>query len=409
MGYIFSLAFKNIIRQKRRTVLTFLVLTMGIAAYIVLIGIVEGYRKQSTENFIAFETGHLKIRSLTYDPDAPFSEDNLIKDYNNIEKILDDKKYITAFTERVNFSGEIDNGTDSTPCFIVGINPQKDSKVFSLEKYITEGKFENGAVLIGRNLAKDLEVTIGDSVFFTFRNINGMFDSVELPISGIVFADDPMVNNMTIYTDIERVKKFVNMDGITEISIVTNDYKKSKEHYADLSKDIKNYKLDTWQEMSEIIVKASKMDEISGHFFVFFILLIAVIGIVNTMLLSVYEKIREIGTLKALGMRDKDIQTLFVIEGSLIGTFGGISGVILGVIVNWYFVVYGYNIRAFGGDDMEKMMSAYRLMGVLRSSWNIQTIAGGFVICVVVSILAGFYPARKATKMQAAESLRTIQ
>src|SRR5271157_3092987 len=124
MKYLFSFALKNILRYKRRTILTFIVLSVGIAFYLMMVGIVQGYKKQSIDNFIQFDTGHLKVRSAIYDKDDPYSISNYIENAETVKDVVKKKNYVKSFTERIEFMAEADNGRDSSPCVAVGIDPE---------------------------------------------------------------------------------------------------------------------------------------------------------------------------------------------------------------------------------------------------------------------------------------------
>lgn len=409
MKFLLGLAFKNIIRYKRRTALTFLVLSFGIAFYIIMVSMVEGYKKQSIENYINFDTGHLKVRSVQYDEDAPFSQDNFINNYKTVQDVLKSKKYVTAFTERVKFLGEADNGRDAIPCSVIGIDVGRDEAVFNLTNYVTSGKLSDGAVLIGRGLSEDLGFGKGDLFYLTFKNGQGMMDSIELEIGGIIDSVDPIVNSSTVFMTMSDAKKYLNMDSVSEIAVRTDDPGKAGGYAKDLASSLPGFEVVSWEKLSEGIVAASKADEVTTYIFVVFIMIIALVGIVNTMLMSVYEKTREIGTLKALGMEDRSVLGLFMLEGSIIGILGGIMGVILGTLIVWYLVAVGYDMTAFIGKENENLMASYRLAGVLKGTWHLPSIVISFLLSVLTSIAASYYPAKKATRLQPMECLRTIQ
>ena len=139
--------------------------------------------------------------------------------------------------------------------------------------------------------------------------------------------------------------------------------------------------------------------------FLLMIMVIAVVGIVNTMLMSVYEKKAEIGTMKALGFTDQEVSNLFLFEGFLIGLAGGLMGLILGTLFNSWFYFVGMDITAMmGGQDI-----GMPIMGVVRSVWTIGAYFNAMLFATIASIAASYYPAKKVTKMEAMECLRTVQ
>lgn len=408
MKYLLSLALKNLFRSKRRTILTFLILSVGIALYIVMVGIVSGYKIQSINNFIQFDTGHIKIRSVNYDREDPYNLNNFITDTSKIKEILNKKPYIISYTDRIQFMAEIDNGRDSQPGIVIGIDEKNDNKVFNLTNYIIKGKIEKHSALIGKNLADDMGVKIGDSLFLTFRNKDGVIDSVEVYVGGVVFTPDPMVNSSTVFITLDEAKEYLAMNGVSEVTIITKEYKNDKKYIKELKNELEDYNILSWRELTQGIEAAAKQDEITTYIFVIFILIIAIVGIINTMLMSVYEKTKEIGTLKAMGMTDREVEGIFVLEGLIIGIAGGIFGLILGGFINWYFVEVGYDMTAILGKQNENIMASLRLAGIIRATWDIPSFFYGFFISVFTSALASYYPAKKTLLMQPAECLRTV-
>lgn len=407
MKYLLSLAFRNLWNYKRRTILTFLILSVGIMLFIMMSGILKGFDEKSFQNQIDFETGHFKVRSLNFDEERPYTISNFIKNNAEIEKVLASKAYITAYTERLVFNAELDNGRVSTPVQVIGADPNRESTVFITTNFIEPGRLEKGGAVIGKTLAQDMDVIVGDRVFLTFRNAQGVWDSVDLLVSGIINAPNPQVNTSTVYMDIEDAKRFLNTTDVAEIVFRTKDYNKYKVYEKDLAPLIPNAKLENWMQLGEDFIALGQAKQKNVNMLLFFIALIGMIGIINTMLMSVYEKKREIGTLKALGMTDKEVQTLFVIEGLIIGLLGSTGGIILGSLGNLYFVLFGMNLQAMMGNA--DMNIGFKVLGTVYAQWDIKAIFGAFMMSLILSTLASYYPAKKATKLQPAECLRTIQ
>ncbi|MEO0278331.1 MAG: FtsX-like permease family protein, partial [candidate division WOR-3 bacterium] len=136
---------------------------------------------------------------------------------------------------------------------------------------------------------------------------------------------------------------------------------------------------------------------------IFFIILIGIIGTTNTLLIAVFERIREIGTMKAIGMTDSEIMKLFITEGLLIGISGSLFGVLFGVLLNYYFVTYGTNWSALLPKDMNW---GYRVSGIIKSSWNITSIWVSMLLGPISTFIASYIPAKRAKNLTPAECLR---
>ncbi len=407
MGFLFSIAFKNVIRYKRRTALTSLVLSFGIMIFILMAGLLKGFDNKSFENQIQFETGDFKIRSGVFDEDSPLDISNFINNYKNVENILNSKSYVKSYTERLSFSADLDNGKSTSPIVVIAINPGREDSVFTTSNFIVKGGLERDGAVLGYNLANDMNVSIGDQVYVTFRNAQGTYDSVELNVTGIINSPDPQVNNSTIYMNIFDAQRYLNTDRVTELVLKTADYREFKKYEPDLIKSLQGLKVYDWEKLGQDFIRIGQAKARTIGFLLFFIAVIAVIGIINTMLMSVFEKKREIGTLKALGMTDGDIKTIFVFEGLLIGVLGNLAGLAAGILFNLYFSVHGLDITALIGTS--SMDIGYKVMGIVKAGWDIGAIFRAVIVSLFVSILASYYPANKTVILQPAECLRTIQ
>jgi putative ABC transport system permease protein len=411
MKDIITLALKNVWRYRRRTILTFLVLAVGLMLYIFMVGMYAGLDDQTISNLVDFQTGHLRAQNRTLDDEAPFSVSNFISNPGDIIAAAEKNPEIVSWAKRVKFPAEADNGIDATPCMVTGIDPDQDHKVFNLTNFIVSGSFsapaENDA-LIGTGLAKDLGLKTGDPFFLTFRNGQGMIDSIELNVSGVINAPDPMVNGTGIFIRLRDAAAFLNNDGVSEISFRIRNREKDLAVLKSLGPVLeqKGVRLESWKSLSSEALALANTKEKFTNFFIFFLVIIAIVGIVNTMLMSVYEKTREIGTLKALGMRDRDVRRLFLAEGMVVGVLGGVIGVLLGSLLTLAFAAHGMDFTSMIGDKMN--MSGTNMALLIYPRLVPGSIIGSLVMSLLASLFASWMPANKAVGMQAAECLRTI-
>ena len=408
MKYLLKLAYKNIIRSKRRTILTFLMLSFGMFFYIFMASLMEGIDQKSFENMLNFETGHFKIQSPTFDEDRPFDFDNLLENSNQIKNKLSKHKFITATTERVLFMAEIDNSVDSTPIVVVGIDPINDPKIFALKDFIEKGKLKPNGGIIGADLAKGLGLKVGDFVYLTFRDFNGMTTAMEIEYSAKINSADPRINNSTVFVNINEAQKFLGTKKISEIFIKTTNHKKYKRFEKLLKLDMGKAKLLSWRAQADkkgALVASKKQ---SSYLFLFLIIVMAMVGIINTMLISVLEKRKEIGTLKALGFTDKQVQKLFILEGFFIGFFGSIIGIVIGFLGNLYFVIAGFDMAMYDIGETNTNVG-FDVMGVIYPPMFMPDYITASVVVILASILASYIPAKKVLSMQPADCLRITQ
>lgn len=409
MKLLLQLAVRNLLRRRRRTVLTFLVLSFGVAVFLIYTAVLEGFNRASFENMINFETGHFTIRSRQWDPDDRYNITNALPagKLREIYSAVSAIPAITAAAPRLRFPAEADNSRDALPCIVTGIDPILDPQVFTLTNYIARGRFNTNGMLIGQQLAENLNLTTGDSAFLTFRRGSGTYDSVLLEITGIILAGDPQVNRTGVFISLSLAQQLMQTDRVSELSLRSRDAQSAGTILPQLSSQLTSYKVVSWQQMSSSIAAVRETKNSVSLIFLFFIGIIALTGIINTVLLSVFEQQREIGTLKALGMTDRAIRRLFVLEGGLIGVCGTLAGILCGSAVVWYFSVHGIDMSALLQDS--SLEFGFRVLGKVKAVPQTVPLIQAAIFSPGAALLAGYLPARKTTRLQPADCLRTVQ
>ncbi|MDH4261851.1 MAG: FtsX-like permease family protein [Spirochaetia bacterium] len=406
MKYILQLALKNILRSKRRTILTFMMLTFGVTVYMIMSSLYAGIDEVSFDNLVQFETGHVKMRHVNFDEDRPFSTDNLMTQKKEIYEKIKKHNFVKGVTDRINLLAEMDNGIDSMPVVIVGYDQSTDKDVFELAKFISKGKMEKDGAIIGVDLAKDMGLDIGDIANLTFRDVNGMYTALDIPVTALLYSGDPMANKMKIFMNIEIVQKNMDTDAFSEIAVKTDNMYNANKYAEILQKEISEADVKSWKTLSYEFANVVSTKKKAGNFILFVILIIAMVGIINTILISIYEKRREIGTLKAMGMLDKEVRNLFVAEGFIIGFTGSLFGLVFGTIANLYFIYHGLDFTSMM-DQMGNMGAS--MVGVMKSVWVIKDYFVITFLATAASIFASYYPAKKVMDMQPVDCLRTVQ
>ncbi len=202
-------AFRNLLRHKRRTLLTFSILSVAIMYYIVIQGMLDGFEIESTKNFLSLETGHIKIKSKEYNPET---FEGRIPNYNEVENKLKSFPYVVGIVPRLKISGFLDNGIDEYPVIIVGIDPEKDATVFDLRKYVQK-PLGPESIWIGTVIAERFKVKVGDMLYLTFKGKKGSIVSKEFEIAGII--DAPFLSS-TIYWSLPTLGQSTKSANLTE-------------------------------------------------------------------------------------------------------------------------------------------------------------------------------------------------
>lgn len=423
MFTLLKLAFRNIFRFKRRTFITFCSVSVGLALLIITICLMNGIDKQSISNIINCQTSHLKIFKKGY-----FEQrDNLPMDLTinkpgDIHELLKDVPGVVASESRIIFGTGLIKGMDELPCLGVAIQPDVDPDLFNIKESITDGEWlEPGEekIMVGKDLAKDMDLTVGDIV--TVRMITSSdpdkfsWNAVDLEVKGIFESGNPTVDKGRIIIPLTQAMASLGMENqVTEIVVrLQNDEDETITAAQNqinklLNSGIETFEVVTWKDLAGTFLAISEMKTQRSGMIIMIMLIIASMGIINTMMMAVFERTREIGMLAAMGMKKNEIMRLFIFEGGLIGAIGALLGCLLGGLTTWYLEVKGWSINAFG-ETLKKLSEAsYPIKDVYYADLTLDVLVMTFLFGVAISILASTYPAWKAAKLNPTEALRNI-
>lgn len=420
MGFIIRFALKNIWRYKRRTIITFSAISIGIVFFVFLDSMLRGFYYDSLRNFIDYESAHVKVYNKEFYAEMedegflPLSKG--IDNYEELEKRLKVDDVVMA--PRITFSATLvnENIGGERPFTVIGIDSEKDRKVYSLSDAMLSGKVddlkagENG-IIIGRIGAQKMEVDLGDTLTILTRTRNETYQAISVDVVGILDSPNPNINRTVAYISLDIADLDLEMEGsVTEIGFraKSDDVNNLSLELTDKleSAGLSQLQAFSWKELGKDWLTLHKSKMAGTYFIIVVVFVIAAVGIINTMLMSVFERVKEIGMMRALGMNDREILWSFIFEGGAIGFLGACLGVFMGLILNSYLVYHGIDWSALG-KNMADIDIGYRVvMNVMKGVWN----PGAFIFAALFSIIApaliSIYPSRKATKMAITQALR---
>ena len=419
MKIYLKLALRNVFRYKKRTIITFCTIAFGLGMMAVGISLYGGIDKQAMTNVIDSQTGHLKIYAKGYfDRRDDFPLDMTIKKPERVLPILKRIKEVEAVEGRISFMASLIYGVDELPCTGVAMDTESQEFVFDIRSTIVEGEFlepDEPMMLIGSDLARDLRLKVGDScVIRMFTSTEDfVWNALDLEVKGIFQTDNPQVNMGTIFIPLGIAQEALSLGKeVTEIAIRLTDRKivdpLKEKILSALTNHSEQLEIATYKEQMAEFLEMLKMRSRAQALFPLIMLLIATLGIVNTMLMAVMERVREIGMLRAMGMKRWNIMKLFILEGAFIGFFGSIVGCIIGALGGWYLEVKGFNMGGFGQEISDMIASVYPARDVFYGDLTLGVLIFTLVFGTVVSILASLYPAYRAVKIDPIKALRHV-
>ena len=318
-----------------------------------------------------------------------------------------------AAAPRIRFAGELFFGEGSLPLRLVGIDPALDPEVFRLPGSVLPGGeyLASGVpgLLLGAWTAADLEIAVGDFVEVRTRTRHGAMQTLELELVGIVRSPNPTINRGVGFLPLDVAQFDLDLEGVTEISLGTRRTRlggpverEIQRLNEDLATAFPGVVAAGWTELARDYLALLESDSAGNSIMLFLVFLIAAVGVSNTMLIAVYERIREFGTMRALGMDDAAIRAAMVLEAGAIGLLGSLAGVAAGAVATWWLVTWGIDMSGLYGD----MNIGYRVTGIFRGAWNPGTMVAAVFFGVAASMAIALLPARRALKLDIVQCLR---
>ncbi len=407
MGTLPKIAFRNILRNKRRTFFSAITIAGGLLVLIFMDSVMVGMNRAGIDNLIDLTTSSVKLNTKEYyehKKSLPLKYG--IKKLSEIKDFLQNESNAKGITPRTKFLGELSNYSESIPVQGTVIAPQTDKQVFTISENIIGKYFSRNSqneIIMGKTLARDLNVETGDYITLYARTKYDTHNADEFEIIGLLNTSDPNINKNSVIITYTAGNNLLDLNNlITEINISferTSQYEKlvSKVNVLKekLEKHFPHLYVMTFLDMGASFLEIAKQKKVFGFVFIIVILIIAAVGIFNSVLMSVYERVREIGILLAHGLSRFEITFLFMWEGLIIGFLGSSLGILLGMILNYFLVTNGMAI-----DKMAKGidMGGIPIWGTIYGTWNIGLMIFAFLFGIFVSVIASIIPAAKPPK-----------
>ena len=409
-----KLAARNLTRYRRRTLLTALLITLGVTALLIFLAAAGSFKQTMIGSITDSMLGHLQVHRKGYTAsidNLPLNLSLQPKAVSRIEEMLKAEPEILAYSKRVKLGAMFSNFTENTSIRLNGVDPAaEDATVPGLRQRINDGDktgalVSPGKVLIPQLLARGMKVKVGDQVVLVVTNSSGSVNGKPFTVGGIL---DGVTGpgGRDGYIHIDDVRELLRMEQpeVMEIAVRLKSLAKLGEVQQRLSKaldEIRNKEdkpateLHLWSDLSPF-ASIVRMIDLMTLFIRIMLIAIVLVSVMNVMLMAVYERIREIGTLAAIGTQPGKLMAIFLIEGLLLGLAGALAGIALsyGIIalLNAYPVVF-----SFGREQI-----------TLYPGLDFIEVPGVILLAVLVSGLASLQPAWRAARMDPIQALRHV-
>ena len=473
---LISLAWKNIWRNKSRSLILVTAIALGLTSAIFIIAMSDGMIKDRNKTVINNETSHIQIHNKKF-------KDNMkivyfIPSADKITATLDTMKEVKSYCTRVKTGAMASTSRGNSGVIVMGIDPQREKQVTQIYKNLVDsnstyfgGRGKN-QILIGDDLAKQLQLTtyqlndknleelaqkiddqdviskldslkdkrfrsavkfydaledlltqkqyeqyadmiadncvkykLGRKIILRMQALNGEITEEAFRVTGVFSTTNQMFDQTTVFVEKDYLDQILGLkkDQIHEIAIMLNDEKQLESTKEKLAKKFPNVLVEDMYSLDPYMKMAKSMAVIYYFIFELFILFALSFGIVNSMLMAVLERTKEIGMLMAIGMKKAKVFTMIILETVMLSLTGGIAGMILGYLIVTYTGHTGLDFSAY----MKQGSESLGVSPVVYPQLPFYIIVGTTILVILTAIVAAIYPAVKAIKLKPVDALRS--
>jgi ABC-type lipoprotein release transport system permease subunit len=406
MKIVLKIAWRNIWRNKLRSLVVVCSIFLGIWAGIFVSAFSFGLNEQRKQGMIRNQISHLQIHNsawLDQKEVAYTFSTTTVDDYLNRDSRLE------AYASRTKASGMVSSAHYSGAAQIIGVNPTAEAALSQLESKILEGEYfpEKGRnpILIGQALAHKLEAKIGSRIILNFSDGEGNIVSSAFKVKGIYEDVSSKLEELNLFVRQSDLQTLLALepDQVHEIAILLKEDAEIEVLQEELQAKYSNLAIQNWKQISPDLAYADEIMSQMLYIIIGIIMLALSFGIINTMLMAVLERRKELGMLMCVGMSKSKVFFMIIVETFYLALLGGPLGILFAYYSVWQGSQSGLNLAAFS-DGLASYGIESIIYPVLPSSFYWGTTA----IVFIMTLIAALYPARRALKLNPVETLRTI-
>jgi putative ABC transport system permease protein len=409
MRLYLRLAWRNIWRYKRRTLIVVLAIAIGLALMMWYDGLIAGFDQAIYGNAIKVLGGNIQVYAEGYHSKTNSNALLPLADDQAVVKAALAQPQVLAATRRITTGGMATSREGAFAVEITGIEPEQEKDINLAAQHVVAGRYlttnDADMMLIGKGLADAMDIQVNDRITLVGQATHAQTRQRTMTVAGIFDLGMPDLEKRTIYISLSEAQDLYGLAGrTTEVAIVLKQLGDEGVVIAKLRPILPGYEIDSWEtnfpELRAAINTKSGVMNIFGVIMV----LIAGIGILNMLLMAVYERTREIGLLGAMGLKPRQISFLFILEGTLIGLVGVVAGIILGLMINGLFKRVGLDFTQYAS------LTSYMALisGRVYPTWGVDKLLWRSLIVAIISALAAFVPAREAAQREPADALHYV-
>lgn len=402
MIQLFRMALRDLGRNRRRSFFSALALGIGLALLLLLASFINGEMGSAIDLGIQLQSGHLQVRAKTYDENkSSLKWEDLVENPDQIAAQIASLEPVEAATPRLFASGIVVVGDQSAGVRVFGIDPPSEANA-PYREGLMNGEFltpdDREGILIGQPLAEKLDLKVGNKINLSVNTSNGDVSEQPFTIRGIYSTRTNAFDSITVLLPLAKAQAISSAENHASTIFVLLKDKAQTEAVAN-ALQTSNYDVVTWNDMNEFIIQYE--DLANQYISILYLIVLAITAtvIINTLIMSVFERTREIGILSAIGMKGRRIMAMFMAETTLLAIGGILVGLVLGILVVYFFSKNGFYIGNMG-------ITGFLMSDTIYTKLAVDDAVNLTLMAFIITLLAGLYPALLASRMEPVEALR---
>lgn len=407
MSLLFKLAWRNLWRNKRRSIITILAIFFAAMLSIAMRGLQIGTYAVNIENAVSLFSGYAQIQKSGFKENPSLRKTFYLTE--ELIQILNSAPHVNGFAPRVYADGLVSYKENSYGSAIFGLVPQKERKVSVLMDRINSGTFfasdSTNEIVVGYKLLDNLNANIGDRIVVLSQGFDGTLGNMIFEIVGTIKTGTTDLDAMAVFMGLSTLQELLAMNGrISVITVSIDDLEVIPEATKKLNGTIREKGLValTWEEVMPELKQMIELDNVSGILTLAILVIVVAFGILNTVLMSVTERFREFGVSLAVGMPQFSLVKLVLVETFLMTILGLVIGNIAAAGINYYIV---QNPIVFGGDIAD-LYQEYGFLPRMESSVKLSIFFNSTVAILIISLLSSVYPLVKVYLLEPLKGIR---
>ena len=403
------MAWRNVWRYRRRSLLTVLTIGLGLSFNILMRAIGDGFHEQMVDNSVRAQIGHIEIHRSGYQHDPGLLK--TLPDVQLLERVLPQTPHLRGYSFRVLGDGLASTAENSAGVSIVGIVPQAERSVTTIDRAVIAGKFlDDGMsrpILIGERLSQSLGAGLNDKVVLMVQAADGSMGAQLFRVAGIFRSGSPELDRGVVYLLRKEAQSLFSLaGGMTEATLLLDSSESVSEAQQFLIKRLSGQPVEVlpWYVVAPFLRQFIELDDAFFYIIVLILFIVISVGILNTVTMSVFERVREFGVMMALGVKPRQVVRLVVQEAAVLAVLGVALGGLLGSVSTVVFAYTGINLSHYAAGASALGITTT----VIYPELTARNLVFSNLSVVVVVLLVALYPAIKAAGLKPVEAIRHI-